>query len=74
MLDSSDYQQFARQCFEWALEAEDEQAREDFLSLSRDWTLAALSSRSGHEAANEYANHLALAVPRRNVPYQRSTR
>ena len=42
MTTSHEYRQFARRCTEWAAEAKTDEARNDFLSLAFDWTLAAL--------------------------------
>lgn len=42
MLTSREYRQFARQCTEWAAETDTNEARNAFLDLASEWTLAAL--------------------------------
>jgi len=42
MTTSHEYRQFAHRCTEWAAEAKTDEARDDFLNLAFDWTLAAL--------------------------------
>jgi hypothetical protein len=46
MTTSREYRQFARRCTKWAAEAKTDDARNDFLNLAFDWTLAAL--HAGH--------------------------
>jgi hypothetical protein len=56
MTTSREYRQFARQCTEWAAEADTSEARNAFLDLASDWTLAALCvDRAPKEEASSKA-------------------
>ena len=37
-----EYRRFAEECLKWATEADTEEFRQSFLSMARDWTLAAM--------------------------------
>jgi hypothetical protein len=42
MTTASEYRAFAKECLQWAAEAETEADRNSFLELARDWTHAAM--------------------------------
>ena len=60
MTTSREYRQFARQCTEWAAETDTSEARNAFLDLASDWTLAALcvDRATKKEASPTGKNHL----------------
>jgi hypothetical protein len=42
MTTADEYRRYALECLRWAEEAETDDQRQSFLSMARDWTLAAL--------------------------------
>lgn len=42
MVTAQEYRKFARECLQWANEAEREEFKDAFIQMARDWTLAAL--------------------------------
>jgi hypothetical protein len=42
MATADEYHQYARECLQWASEAENEEQRKNFLAMARTWTQAAL--------------------------------
>jgi hypothetical protein len=41
MTTADEFREFARECLQWADEAETDDQRQSFLDMARDWTLAA---------------------------------
>jgi hypothetical protein len=46
MATADEYHQYARECLQWAAEAENEEQRNNFLAMARTWTHAALQVAS----------------------------
>jgi hypothetical protein len=42
MTTADEYRDYAKECLQWADEAETDDQRQSFLDMARDWTLAAL--------------------------------
>jgi hypothetical protein len=42
MTTADEYRDYAKECLQWAEEAETDDERQSFLDMARDWTLAAL--------------------------------
>jgi hypothetical protein len=59
MATSREYRQFAHLCTEWAAEVDTNEARNAFLDLASDWTLAALCA---DRATKEEASPKAIAA------------
>lgn len=39
---AKEYRAYAKECLEWATEADTDEQRQSFLDMARDWTLAAM--------------------------------
>jgi hypothetical protein len=42
MATADEFREYAKECLQWADEAETDDQRQSFLDMARDWTLAAL--------------------------------
>jgi hypothetical protein len=42
MTTANEFREYAKECLEWADQAETDDQRQSFLDMARDWTLAAL--------------------------------
>jgi hypothetical protein len=54
MITAHEYRQFARQCLLWSLEAETADTEAAFVSLARDWELAALAANAQAKSKAHY--------------------
>jgi hypothetical protein len=60
MTTADEFREYAKECLQWADEAETDDQRQSFLDMARDWTLAAmrLDGRLGQKDSDQPFEHL----------------
>jgi hypothetical protein len=69
MTTAEEFREYAKECLQWADEAETDDQRQSFLDMARDWTLAAmrLDGMLGQKDSDQPFEHLRQKTQTRSI-------